>query len=182
MNSCCIKVAINTERGTACSASTRAHRPDSASASRLLVSTSSPLSYPILRRFRHSKYFAVCNAFVNTSAVFVCVNFLSSCFAGSHSSLVSMCLRGPHPCLWIPLREPLSNRFSWELQECPAAAEELRGSFAKISSETPGRFDSLSTSIPPVGSVSMLLLSRTISRCQIMGFSTGNCRRGNLCL
>ena len=31
------------ERGTACSASTRAHSPDSASASRLLVSTSSPV-------------------------------------------------------------------------------------------------------------------------------------------
>ena len=42
LNACCIRVAINTERGIACSASTRAHRPDSASASRLLVATSSP--------------------------------------------------------------------------------------------------------------------------------------------
>ena len=86
-NVCCIKVAINTERGITCSASTRARRPDSASASRLLVSTSSPVSYPILRRYRHSRYFAVCNTFVNPSAVFVCVgslitvHFLSSCFA-----------------------------------------------------------------------------------------------------
>ena len=44
VNSCCIRVAINTERGTACSASTRAHRPVPASASRLLVPPSSPLS------------------------------------------------------------------------------------------------------------------------------------------
>ena len=86
-NLCCIKVAINTERGIACKASTRARRPDSASASRLLVSTSSPLSYPMPRRFRHSRYFAVCSAFVSPSAVFVWVgslttaNFLSSCFA-----------------------------------------------------------------------------------------------------
>ena len=80
-------VAIDTDRGTACSASTRVHRPVSASASRLLVPPSSPLWYPMLRRFRHSRYFAVCNAFVNPPAVFVCVgslitvNFLSSCFA-----------------------------------------------------------------------------------------------------
>ena len=47
-NVCCIKVAINTERGIACSASTRAHHPVSASASRLLVSTSSPLLYATL--------------------------------------------------------------------------------------------------------------------------------------
>ena len=42
---------------------------------------------PILKRFHHFRYFAVCNAFVNPSALFVCVgslisvNFLSSCFA-----------------------------------------------------------------------------------------------------
>ena len=62
-NVCCIKVAR-----IACNASTRAHLPDSASASRLLVSASSPLSYPItetvspfqtldcLQRFRESVY------------------------------------------------------------------------------------------------------------------------------
>ena len=87
VNSCYIKVAINTERGTTCSASTRTHRPVSASASRLLISPSSPLSNPILERFRHSGHFAVCNAHVNPSAVFVrvgssiTINFLSSCFA-----------------------------------------------------------------------------------------------------
>ena len=118
-NVCCIKVAINSERGIACNASSRAHRPDSASASRLLVSTPSPLSYPILRRLRHSRYFAVCNAFVNPSAVFVCVgslitvNLRSSCFASSHKSLVSMCLRGLHPCRWMMPRaavESILNR------------------------------------------------------------------------
>ena len=68
---CCIRVASNTERGIACNASTRAHHPDSVSASRLLVSTPSPLSYPHTEDgFRHSRYFAVCNAFVNPSAVF----------------------------------------------------------------------------------------------------------------
>ena len=87
VDSCCVRVATNTESGTACSASTRAHRPVFASASRLLVPPSSPLSYPTLRRFRHSRYFAVCNAFVKPPAVFVCVgslitvNLLSSCFA-----------------------------------------------------------------------------------------------------
>ena len=66
---CRIKVAINTQRGTECKASTRAHRPDSESASRLLVPTS--LSCHIRSWFFHSRYFAVCNASVNPSAVCV---------------------------------------------------------------------------------------------------------------
>ena len=101
-------VAISNERGSVCSASTRAHRPGSASAYRLLVSASSPLSYPMPRRFRHSRYFAVCRALVYPSAVFFLGRFfdhdqlsLRSCFAWSHRSLVSMCSRGPHPCRWI---------------------------------------------------------------------------------
>ena len=68
------------------------------------------LSYPMLSRFRHS------NAFVNPSAAFVCVgslitvNFLSSCIA-CHKSLVSMCLRCPHTCRWMPQAvESILNR------------------------------------------------------------------------
>ena len=82
---------------TTCSASTRVDRPGFATFSRLLVSASSPLSFPMPRRLRHSRYFAVCRALVNPSAAFVWVgsltttHFLSSCFPWSHRSLVSMC-------------------------------------------------------------------------------------------
>ena len=123
-----IKVAINTERGIACNASTRAHRLDSASTSGLLVSTPSPLSYPILRRFRHSRYFAICNAFANPSAVFACgslttVNFLSSYFARSHKSLVSMCLRGPHSCRWMMPRAAVESELDRHSQEVQESSE-----------------------------------------------------------
>ena len=107
---CCIGVAINTERGIACSASTRAHRPDSTSASRLMVSTSSPLSYSMRRRFRHSRYFAVCHTFVSPSASFVCGGSLIHNFLSS--AVLSQCVWEVRTlaCGWC--REPLSNRLS----------------------------------------------------------------------
>ena len=52
---------------------------------------------------------------MHPSAVFGCVgslitvNFLSSCFASIHKSLVSMCLRGPHPCGWMMPRAAVKS-------------------------------------------------------------------------
>ena len=102
-------------------ASTRAHRPDFASASRLVVSASSPLAYSMPRRFRHSRYFAVCKALVNPSAAlvwvgsFITTNYLSSCFAWNHRSLVSR----PHPCLWMIPRAAVGSKRSRSLIGSP---------------------------------------------------------------